>query len=103
MHLISCPWCGERSEDEFTCGGQSHIQRPDPDTVTDEEWSAYMFNRINPAGIHFERWRHTFGCRQWFNIARHTVTHEIFAIYKMGEPAPVIENTPAAKTAGGAQ
>jgi heterotetrameric sarcosine oxidase delta subunit len=41
--------------------------------------------------VHFERWVHTKGCRRWFNMARSTVTHEIKAIYKMGEPAPHIE------------
>ncbi len=88
MHLIECPWCGERSEEEFTCGGQSHIQRPDADTVTDEDWSAYLFNRLNPAGIHLERWRHTDGCRQWFNMVRNTVTHDILCYYRMGEQPP---------------
>ncbi|MFT5032177.1 MAG: sarcosine oxidase subunit delta [Bacteroidia bacterium] len=89
MHLIECPWCGPRDEEEYTCGGQSHIARPEhPEAVTDVEWASYLFDRTNPQGIHLERWRHTFGCRQWFNIARHTVTHDIAAIYKMGEAAP---------------
>ena len=42
----------------------------------------------NPKGVHFERWNHARGCRRWFNVARHTVTHEILAVYKMGEPPP---------------
>lgn len=89
MQRITCPWCGERSEDEFTCGGQSHIARPEhPSAVSDEAWAAYLFERDNPRGVHFERWRHTFGCRQWFNIARHTVTHRILAVYRMDEPRP---------------
>lgn len=89
MIQIDCPWCGVRDEEEFTFGGQTHIQRPEPpEKVTDEEWANYLFNRINPKGVHFERWRHTFGCRQWFNMARDTVTHEIIAIYRMGDPAP---------------
>ena len=88
MH-IHCPWCGPRNEEEFCCGGQSHITRPpDPKAVSDAQWADYLFTRINPKGVHLERWRHTFGCRQWFNMARHTVSHEIVAIYKMGEPAP---------------
>lgn len=89
MIQIECPWCGTRDEEEFTCGGQSHIIRPEkPEELTDEEWADYLFNRINPKGIHLERWRHTFGCRQWFNVARDTVSHEIFSVYKMGEHAP---------------
>jgi sarcosine oxidase delta subunit len=31
---------------------------------------------------------HTQGCRRWFNAIRHTVTHEIAATYKIGEPLP---------------
>ena len=28
MLLIPCPFCGEREETEFHCGGEAHIQRP---------------------------------------------------------------------------
>mgnify|MGYP000698790333 CR=1 FL=1 len=66
MIQIDCPWCGKRDEEEFTCGGQSHIQRPEPpEVVSDSQWAEYLFNRINPKGLSFERWRHTFGCQQW--------------------------------------
>lgn len=89
MLQIACPWCGVRDEDEFTCGGQSHIIRPaNPVDASDEQWSAYLYDRVNPKGILLERWRHTYGCRQWFNLARHTVTHEIVAIYRMTDPIP---------------
>jgi len=89
MLQINCPWCGNRDEIEFCSGGESHIIRPTaPEQSTDSEWSNYQFNRINPEGIHFEQWCHTHGCRQWFNMARNTVTHQILAIYKMGENAP---------------
>jgi sarcosine oxidase subunit delta len=89
MLRIDCPWCGPRDEHEFSCGGQSHIRRPLlEESVSDEEWADYMFQRINPRGIHYERWQHSFGCRQWFNVARHTVSHDILAVYRMGEPAP---------------
>ncbi|MDR3511205.1 MAG: sarcosine oxidase subunit delta [Caulobacteraceae bacterium] len=89
MLLIPCPWCGPRDEIEFRCGGQSHIQRPEPfDAVSDEAWADYLFTRINPKGVSYERWLHVFGCRQWFNVARDTRTHEIHAVYRMGEPKP---------------
>lgn len=89
MLVISCPWCGARSEDEFTCGGQSHIIRPaDPSAVSDQEWADYLYKRTNPKGLHVERWRHTHGCGQWFNVVRDTVTHEIKAVYRMDEPMP---------------
>jgi len=97
MIQIECPWCGTRDEEEFTCGGQSHIIRPEkPEEISDEQWASYLFDRINPKGVHLERWRHTFGCRQWFNVARDTVSHEIFAVYKLGEAAPNLSGRSAA-------
>lgn len=88
MLLIDCPWCGPRGEHEFNCGGQSHIARPHYESSSDEEWGDYLFFRVNTKGEHLERWRHTYGCRQWFNVARDTRTHAIRAVYKMGEPPP---------------
>lgn len=92
MITIDCPWCGNRTEEEFTCGGESHIIRPlKPAEISDTVWADYLYQRQNPKGLHLERWRHTFGCRQWFNIARDTVTHEIYAVYKMTDPKPELE------------
>ena len=91
MFLIDCPHCGERDEAEFVCGGEAHIVRPpDPDAVSDEQWAEYLFMRTNPKGLHFERWAHEHGCRRWFNACRSTVTHQIVAVYAMGEPAPIV-------------
>lgn len=91
MMKIDCPWCGSRTEDEFTCGGQSHIVRPaEPAAVSDQEWADYLYQRINPKGVHFERWRHTFGCRQWFNVARDTLSHEVRAVYHITDPKPAL-------------
>jgi heterotetrameric sarcosine oxidase delta subunit len=92
MLKIDCPFCGPRDEVEFRCGGQSHIQRPGPHTdVSDAQWADYLYMRHNPKGWHFERWLHAAGCRQWFNVARHTVTHEIRAVYAMTSPPPAID------------
>lgn len=89
MLLIPCPWCGPRNEMEFAYGREAHIARPaEPETLTDAQWGDYLFMRRNPKGVHYERWVHARGCRRWFNVARHTVTHEILAVYRMGEPAP---------------
>ena len=89
MLLIPCPWCGPRDEIEFQCGGQSHIARPGLDhAVSDDDWRDYLYTRDNPMGAHRERWVHVHGCRQWFNVVRHTVTHDILAVYGMGETAP---------------
>ncbi len=87
MLQIPCPYCGCRDESDFSFGGESHVSRPLPDS-SDAEWSDYLFNRENPKGIHYERWLHSYGCGRWFNLARDTVTHQIHAAYKMGEPKP---------------
>ena len=87
MLRIPCPWCGTRDESEFRFGGESHVERPGLE-VSDAEWADYLFNRENPKGLHYERWCHSYGCSQWFNVVRDTVTHEIHAVYKMGQPKP---------------
>ena len=87
MLRITCPWCGTRDESEFRFGGESHRERPGLE-VSDAEWADYLFNRENPKGLHCERWCHIYGCRQWFNVVRDTVTHEIHAVYEMGEAKP---------------
>jgi sarcosine oxidase subunit delta len=90
MLLIDCPWCGQRDQDEFVCGGEAHITRPGPpEAVSHEEWAQYLFFRTNPKGIVFERWCHRFGCGQWFNVARDTASHEIKAVYRLTDPKPV--------------
>jgi heterotetrameric sarcosine oxidase delta subunit len=96
MLNIDCPWCGPRAEIEFRCGGQSHVIRPAaPESVDDETWGRYLSERINPKGVHLERWLHRAGCRRWFNIARDTATHEIKAVYRMDEAAPVLPRATA--------
>jgi sarcosine oxidase subunit delta len=92
MLLIPCPWCGEREETEFRCGGEAHIVRPrDPAALTDDQWADYLFMRTNPKGVQCERWRHVHGCGRWFNLARDTVSDQILAVYQMGEPRPKID------------
>ena len=86
MLLIKCPFCGDRDELEFSCGGEAHIARPlAENTLTDAEFADYLFLRDNPKGVFLERWIHTDGCRRWFNVARDTVSHEIIEVYPMGE------------------
>ncbi len=87
MLRIPCPYCGTRDEVEFHWHGDSHVIRPGVE-VNDAVWSDYLFNQDNPKGLHCERWCHVFGCGQWFNVARDTVTHEIHAVYPMGDAAP---------------
>lgn len=92
MLNIKCPWCGERAQTEFSYYGEAHIARPAaPDALSDEEWSAYLFLRKNPKGLHYERWLHSAGCRRFFNMARDTVSGEIHATYRFDEPQPALE------------
>ncbi len=93
MLLINCPYCGEREQEEFSCGGEAHIERPkNPPELSDDQWADYLFLRQNIKGLQFERWNHSFGCRQWFNVARNTATDEILAVYNMGEKPPKLKS-----------
>jgi sarcosine oxidase subunit delta len=87
MMQLRCPWCGDRPETEFHCGGTTAITRP-PLDCSNETWGRYLYFRENPKGDHAERWRHTAGCGMWFNLVRDTVTHEIHAVYSMTDPRP---------------
>ncbi len=96
MMRIECPWCGGRDETEFHYGGEAHIARPeDPDALSDEAWADYLFMRANPRGVHAERWMHAQGCRRWFNVLRHTASHDVLAVYPMGAPRPDLPETVA--------
>ena len=87
MMMIACPYCGPRAELEFQWGGDAHVTRPKP-SCDDGAWAAYLFQRRNAKGRSLERWRHAYGCGQWFNLVRDSATHEIFAVYPMGAPPP---------------
>ena len=89
MLTLRCTFCGERSETEFRCGGQAHVERPAAwEQITDPEWGDYLFTESNPRGVLLERWCHSFGCGEWFNVARHTASHLILLTYPMGAPPP---------------
>ena len=92
MLRIDCPWCGTRDELEFSCGGEAHITRLTID-ADDATWADYLFFKENTKGIHYEQWIHMYGCGRWFNVARDTVTHEIHAVYEMGEAKPELAVT----------
>ena len=93
MLHISCPWCGSRAETEFRYGGEAHIARPEkPADLSDQQWTEFLFMRTNTKGVFAERWCHSNGCRQWFNLLRNTVSHEILGVYRNGENPPEILN-----------
>jgi sarcosine oxidase subunit delta len=88
MLLLTCPYCGvEAEETEFAAGGQAHLKRMAAGSETDD-FAAYLFERKNPRGVHFERWRHAQGCGKWFHVARDTATLEIFGSYSAQTSAP---------------
>ena len=87
MLMLTCPNCGVTAEEtEFAPGGEAHLTRHGPGS-DDETFRDYLFMRKNPRGVHFERWRHAFGCGKWFHAARCTATLEVFGTY----PAQVTE------------
>ncbi len=98
MLLIECPYCGVRTETEFAYGGEGGIARPlQTETLSDEQWSDYLFMRKNPKGMHHEQWRHASGCGRWFNALRDTVSYRFEAVWKIGEPAPAAYSAHTAK------
>jgi len=79
--LLTCPNCGaECTETELAPGGEAHLRRAGPG-ASDEALAEYLFFRDNPKGVHFERWRHAFGCGKWFHAARCTASLEVFGTY----------------------
>ena len=89
MLLIVCPYCGKRSELEFTYGGQAHLARPaNPAALDDRAWADYLYMRANTKGVYAERWRHARGCGRFFNALRDTTTDLILATYRTGESRP---------------
>jgi sarcosine oxidase subunit delta len=41
--------------------------------------------------VHFERWRHAYGCGKWFLAARCTATLEVFGTYPAQTSGPTPE------------
>jgi sarcosine oxidase subunit delta len=81
MLTLRCPYCGiDAAETELSPGGQAHLARFGPGS-DDADFEGYLFMRENPKGVHFERWRHAYGCGKWFHAARCTVTLEVFGTY----------------------
>ena len=81
MLILTCPCCGvDADETELEAGGEAHLVRHGPGS-SDADFEAYLFGRTNPRGVHFERWRHAYGCGKWFLAARDTTTLEVFGTY----------------------
>ena len=88
MLMLKCPNCGVTAEEtEFAAGGEAHLTRYISGSE-DQVFSDYLFARKNPRGVHFERWRHAFGCGKWFHAARCTATLEVFGTYTAQTSTP---------------
>ncbi|MEM9427523.1 MAG: sarcosine oxidase subunit delta [Pseudomonadota bacterium] len=102
MLILTCPYCGVVcDETELTPGGEAHLTRFGPGS-SDEDFEGYLFHRENPKGVHFERWRHAYGCGKWFHAARDTVTLEVFGTYyaQVTEPSQDMKDAITAKHPG---
>ena len=77
MMLIPCPCCGPRNEDEFTCWSEAVPRPAAPSSLSDAEWTDFVYTHRNPKGPVREQWWHARGCRRWILVERDTLTHEI--------------------------
>ena len=88
MLILTCPYCGVAADEtELTPGGEAHLTREAPGS-DDAAFEAYLFQRENPKGVHFERWRHSYGCGKWFHAARCTQTLQVYGSYPAQTSAP---------------
>lgn len=77
---ITCPYCGERSNDEFTVLGDADALLARPTSGEPQAFQDYAYLRTNPAGQHRELWYHAAGCRRWLVVTRDTRTHEVMSV-----------------------
>jgi sarcosine oxidase subunit delta len=81
---IACPYCGERSLDEYVYSGDATVRRPDMSSPTAAaDFVSYVYERTNPPGRHRELWYHAAGCHAWLVVTRDVSTHAIASV----EPA----------------
>lgn len=87
MLRIPCPWCGPRDLTEFRFGGEAGVLRPrHPEQCSDAQWAEYLYYRNNHKGRQLERWVHVYGCRQWFELSRDTLSHDFGVASSLPEP-----------------
>lgn len=92
--LINCPYCGPRDVSEFTYQGDANRARPTLGVDDPAAWSAYVYDRVNTAGLHREYWQHSGGCRCHVVTVRDTVTHEVSSVTDARNDSP---SRPAAR------
>lgn len=85
MQLLTCPFCGARSESEFHFGGDLGNLRPEGGAdVPAETWANYLYFRNNKRGAASEVWMHM-TCGELFRMDRDTVDNGVIASAGLGE------------------
>ena len=84
---ITCPHCGSRGSEEFTCHGNAPGPRP-ADGAPVAEWVGFVYFPPNPRGPVAELWQHVQGCRAWLVVTRDTATHDVLAVRLASEARP---------------
>ena len=79
MKTLHCPLNGVRNIDEFTYGGEYHVE-PDRGQADRKTWAEYVFFNANLSGVVTEWWCHT-PSSFWFLADRDTVTDEVISTY----------------------
>jgi sarcosine oxidase subunit delta len=79
MKIMVCPLNGPRPTLEFAYGGEVRTA-PDPDTCTDAEWSAYVWNRTGSPGVKYEWWCHL-ASGFWFIALRDTLRDVVISTH----------------------
>ncbi|MBT1159585.1 sarcosine oxidase subunit delta [Aminobacter anthyllidis] len=75
MHLICCPFCGNRDETEFRFAVEAGKRRGSVSSSPDE-WAKYLYFQNNVKGDTREVWMHL-TCGELFILSRNSVTHSI--------------------------
>lgn len=82
MKLLTCPVNGPRPLSEFVYGGEVRAI-PDANSVSDEAWADYVFNRAGEPGVRREWWYHL-ASGTWFIAERDTLNDQILRTYLYG-------------------
>lgn len=99
--LLTCPLCGPREVTEFRYGGEIQV-RPQPGSTV-AEWSGYLYERVNIAGVERAWWFHRAACRRWFQAERDTRTNEVSRVgWLLGPDADAVAGPDAVEAAADA-
>jgi sarcosine oxidase, subunit delta len=82
--LLTCPNCGPRDVNEFSCAGEVTVRPKSSPSL--RELTRYIYFRRNVAGLQREWWYHRQGCEIWFQAERDTRTNEVL-LTEIAEPS----------------